>query len=65
MKNWFLEHFLPMWAKETVLRDNRELRKALRRLRKENDCLKAYIRGLEKGNRVACSAIRELGGGGK
>lgn len=58
MKHWFLEHFLPMWAKETVLRDNRALRRDIRQLRKENECLKAYIRGLEKGGR----AVRGMGG---
>lgn len=53
MKNWLVEHFLPMWAKETVLRDNRALRRDIRQLRRENECLKAYIRGLEKGGRSA------------
>ncbi len=52
MKKWFLDQFLPMWAKETVLRDNRTLRRQLRQLGKENACLRAYIRGLEKGGRV-------------
>lgn len=59
MKNWLVEHFLPMWAKETVLRDNRALRRDIRQLRRENECLKAYIRGLEKGGRSA----RRLGEG--
>ena len=48
MKRWFLETFLPMWAKETVLRDNRQLRKELRQLRQENQVLQAYIKGMEK-----------------
>ena len=48
MKHWFLETFLPMWAKETVLQDNRALRRELRALRQENEVLCAYIRGLEK-----------------
>ena len=51
MKKWFLETFLPMWAKETVLRDNRALVRSLRDERQENARLIAYIRGLEKGLR--------------
>ena len=51
MKRWLLEEFLPMWAKETVLRDNRMLRKENRSLQQENGVLRSYIRGLEKGLR--------------
>ena len=49
MKYWLQENFLPMWAKETVLRDNRLLKRQLRQLRQENKELLAYIRGLELG----------------
>ena len=52
MKKWFLEHFLPMWAKQTVLQDNRELFKQNRQLRQQIKELKAYIRGLELGLRA-------------
>ena len=52
MKKWFLERFLPMWAKETVLQDNRNLmvenRQLYQRLREKD----AYIRGLELGLRA-------------
>jgi len=48
MKKWLVEHFLPMWAKETVLRENRLLRREIRQQQKEIDCLKAYIKGLER-----------------
>lgn len=51
MKNWFLEHFLPMWAKETVLKDNHRLMQQNRELSRENDCLRSYIRGLHTGLR--------------
>ena len=51
MKKWFLQQFLPMWAKETVLRDNRALVRQLREQTQENKRLRAYIRGLEKGMR--------------
>ena len=26
MKKWLIEKYLPLWAKETVLRDNRNLK---------------------------------------
>ena len=52
MKKWFLERFLPMWAKETVLSDNRQLKRENRHLRQENQQLTAYIRGLENGIRA-------------
>ena len=51
MKKWLIEKFLPMWAKETVLRDNRQLSRQLKALRQENKELTAYIRGLEVGQR--------------
>ena len=57
MKKWLVEMFLPMWAKETVLRDNRALLRQLRDVRQENVRLQAYIRGLERGLRS-----RRIGG---
>lgn len=53
MKRWLLEHFLPMWAKESVLRDNRAMRRQLRELEKQLQIQKAYIRGLESGLKAA------------
>ena len=47
MKHWFLERFLPMWAKETVLKDNRQLRRDNRALQLQIDRLESYIRGLD------------------
>lgn len=52
MKKWFLEHFLPMWAKQTVLRDNRELYRHNHKLRQQLRELESYCRGLEKGLRA-------------
>lgn len=51
MKKWFLERFLPMWAKQTVFQDNRRLTRELRKLRQENEVLRSYIRGVHKGLR--------------
>ena len=51
MKKWLLEQFLPMWAKETVLRENRRLRRENRQLTQKNEQLCCYIRGVHMGLR--------------
>ena len=51
MKKWFLEEFLPMWAKETALADNRRLQAENEKLRQENEKLAYYIRGVKMGLR--------------
>ncbi len=61
MKKWLVERFLPMWAKETVLAENRQLRRENRRLREENDKLSAYIRGVLQGAR-AVKTVKIYGG---
>ena len=38
-----------MWAKETVLRDNHRLQREIRRLRRENEKLSWYVRGIYLG----------------
>lgn len=52
MKKWLLNHFLPMWAKETVLWENRQLRKENQALQVKNEQLQAYIDGVQTGLRV-------------
>lgn len=47
MKKWLINNFLPQWAKETVLADNRQLKKEVSRLQLEVELLKSYIKGLE------------------
>lgn len=49
MKKWFLERFLPMWAKQTVLKDNRRMARRLRELEQENKLLQSYIDGIHRG----------------
>jgi hypothetical protein len=56
IKNWFFDRFLPMWAKEMVLADNRKLQAENERLLlllAEKD---AYIEGLQAGMR----SVRKL-----
>lgn len=52
MKKWLIDRFLPMWAKESVLSENRLLKKQLQLAETEVRTLKAYIRGLETGIRA-------------
>lgn len=49
IKTWFLDRFLPMWAKETVLSDNRKLQQEVADLRAELERKTAYINGLMAG----------------
>jgi len=53
MKNWLVNKYLPMWAKETVLRENRQLRRENQALQQEVSRLDAYARGLRTGLRTA------------
>ena len=49
MRKWLTKHFLPMWAKETVLRDNRNLRAENELLRQKIRELESYIQGVHLG----------------
>lgn len=53
MKKWLTEHFLPMWAKESVLRDNRTLKRQVRNLEQQLEVKEAYIKGILSGLRTA------------
>ena len=48
-KNWLIKHFLPNWAKETVLSENMKLQEQVEKLKQEKASLVAYIDGLETG----------------
>lgn len=52
MKRWFFERFLPMWAKETVLSDNRALRAKNTALEEKVRQLESYISGMQAGLRA-------------
>ena len=51
MKKRFLECFLPMWAKETLLRENRQLKQETEYLLQRIRELESYIRGFRAGTR--------------
>ena len=51
MKKWLTKQFLPMWAKETVLRDNKILKEENDALRQKIRELENYIQGIHMGLR--------------
>lgn len=52
IKQWLVDNFLPMWAKETVLRDNRQLQKECEELKHKLEVQAAYMAGMEAGTRA-------------
>lgn len=52
MKYWLQNRFLPMWAKESVLRDNRKLQAENQRLQYRLNELEAYVMGIRLGMRA-------------
>lgn len=51
MRKWLTQNFLPLWAKETVLRDNKSLREENEVLRMKIGELESYIQGIHMGLR--------------
>lgn len=47
IRDWFLLHFLPAWAKESVYKENKRLRDKLEAQQHEIERLKSYAAGLE------------------
>ncbi len=52
MKKWLQDRFLPMWAKETLLWDNRRLERENEELQQKVRELESYIDGLQVGLRA-------------
>lgn len=64
MKKWLQNNFLPMWAKESVLRDNRRLERENQLLQQRLNEVEAYTHGLRTGLR-AVKHCADTGRGGK
>ena len=64
MKRWLQNNFLPMWAKETLLRDKRQLERENDQLQQKIRELEAYIQGVQAGLRVN-NRISVVNHGGK
>ncbi len=56
IKQWFYNHFLPMWAKETLLADYRHVCEENERLLQKLAEKDAYIDGLQ----VGMKALRRI-----
>ena len=52
MKKWLIDRYLPMWAKESVLRENRDLWAENGSLRERIRELEAYVQGMQAGMRA-------------
>lgn len=61
LRAWFLMRFLPAWAKESVYRENEELRRRVSELKGEIARLEAYAAGLERGLRRGVTIHNEVG----
>lgn len=62
LKRWLIERFLPAWAKETLLKENEELRRTVVKLRQQIGELNSYIDGLETGIKSQRRIIITAGG---
>ena len=51
MKKWLQNNFLPMWAKETVLAQNKQLVQENEKLRHKIAELQQYVAGMQAGMR--------------
>ena len=65
LKKWLVERFLPMWAKETILEDNKKLLDEIAKLRRQLDKKDAYIEGLEAGVKAQRRIVINNGEGKK
>lgn len=64
-KKWLQGHYLPMWAKNSVLEDNRKLASEVDKLNRKIIALNAYIDGMERGIRSRNKIVISGGGDGK
>lgn len=53
MKKWLFERFLPMWAKETLLREKQRLERENLEQKHKIQELEAYIQGIQAGLRAS------------
>lgn len=63
IKKWLIDHFLPMWAKETVLRENRQLHAEIDELKRKQEVYAAYMAGVEAGTRTLRRIVINNNGG--
>ena len=59
---WLRETFLPVWAKEDLLKENQRLREQYQELQRKYEQLRSYTDGLEAGVRSHRRIIINNGG---
>lgn len=66
LRDWLIREYLPAWAKQELLAENKLLREKLAHCRAEYDTLRSYADGLELGLQALRSIRVEmtLKGGG-
>ena len=62
IRSWLIDKFLPAWAKDSVLEENRRLQSEIVRLQATIAERDAYIDGLERGIRSQRRIIINTGG---
>ena len=62
-KKWLVEKYLPAYAKETILEDNKKLQRAVESQQQTIAELRAYIEGLESANKIARRIVINNGRG--
>lgn len=65
LKNWIINRFLPVVAREMLVAENEQLKEELRQSYEEIDRLKSYINGLETGIKAQRRIIINTGEGKK
>ncbi len=51
-KRWLYERYLPAYCKEKLMQDNLLLEQTIDELKNENECLRSYVKGMEKAMRM-------------
>lgn len=64
-KNWIINRFLPVVAREMLVADNERLKEELHQAYEQIDRLKSYINGLETGIKAQRRIIINTGEGKK
>ena len=64
-REYLIYNFLPVLAKETILKENEKLRELLKEEQQENEKLRAYIAGFEAGGKNGKIKIINTYGGVK
>lgn len=64
-KNWVINRFLPVVAREMLMRDNERLREEVRQCHEDIGRLKSYVSGLETGIKAQRRIVINTGEGNK